>query len=214
MESFGAEPDIHRRLAAALEGLEGVHRAIIDGPPLRVSLICEQGRGNAADLRPAALRLMNEAGAVGGEVELSFVAPPRTRTRVRFIECGFEDLSPARAVGRVVLEWEGERVEMEAAGEAEPLAMLRLPAIAALRALHDIAGPSFDAQLEGVKQIRVFDGEMIVVLLHSPRAPHRQLIGACLVTDQPPRAAALAVLNATNRVMGNYLAISDSAPPS
>ena len=209
MNPSGAESEIQRKLTTALAELTGVRRAIVSGPPWRALLICEHGIGSAADLRAAALQLMSAKGAQGGELEISFVAPPRTRTRVRFVECSFELLGPAHAAGRVVLEWEGESVEMAAEGETGPMAMLRLPAIATLRALGHITTGNFEARLVGVKQVRVFDGDMIVVLLHSPQAPHRQMIGACLVTDQPARAAALAVLNATNRVMGNYLAISD-----
>ena len=209
MNPSGAESDIQKDLTNALTALMGVRRAIVSGPPWRALLICEHGIGDAAELRAAAMQLMISVGASGGELEISFVAPSRSRTRVRFIECSFELLDSARAAGRVVLEWEGKSVEMAAEGEAEPMAMLRLPAIATLRALSHITTGSFEARLVGIKEIRVFDGEMIVVLLHSPQAPHRQMIGACLVTHQPARAAALAVLNATNRVMGNYLTISD-----
>ena len=38
----------------------------------------------------------------------------------------------------------------------------------------------------------------------------KPLIGAALATEDPFRSASLAVLNATNRVLGNYLANVDS----
>jgi hypothetical protein len=34
----------------------------------------------------------------------------------------------------------------------------------------------------------------------------RKLLGACLAEDDPVRGAAVAVLNATNRVLGNFIA--------
>ena len=56
---------------------------------------------------------------------------------------------------------------------------------------------------------RVFQGEsdatvIIVSLSVRDAAGARRLVGSFLTDADPPRGAALAVLNATNRIMGNY----------
>jgi hypothetical protein len=53
--------------------------------------------------------------------------------------------------------------------------------------------------------VRAFDATVIIVSL-SAREPGgaRRLVGSYLTDTDPPRGAALAVLNATNRMMGNY----------
>jgi len=62
-------------------------------------------------------------------------------------------------------------------------------------------------ELLGVKAVRAFDATVVIVSL-SARGPEEatRLVGSCLTEKDPPRGAALAVLNATNRLLGNYLA--------
>ena len=55
-------------------------------------------------------------------------------------------------------------------------------------------------------EIRAFDATVVIVSL-SARAETSasRLVGSYLTETDPPRGAALAVLNATNRMLGNYL---------
>jgi hypothetical protein len=51
------------------------------------------------------------------------------------------------------------------------------------------------------------------VLLRSEQAAEKQLIGSSLVAQGFHRAASLAVLNATNRLPGNFLHVLDEDGP-
>ena len=72
-----------------------------------------------------------------------------------------------------------------------------------LRALESILNGRMRFGLVGIKSFRAFDSDVVVVLVRTDHV--NQLIGASLATGDPHRSAALAVLNATNRVLGNYL---------
>ena len=62
---------------------------------------------------------------------------------------------------------------------------------------------SFD--LLGVKAVRAFDSTVLIVSLSvREEALAKRLVGSFLTDADPPRGAALAVLNATNRMLGNY----------
>ena len=61
-------------------------------------------------------------------------------------------------------------------------------------------------ELLGVKAVRAFDANVIIVSLatHGESAGHR-VVGSYLTEEDAARGAALAVLNATNRILGNKL---------
>ena len=89
-------------------------------------------------------------------------------------------------------------------GASSPTGDLRVAAEATLRALEKALpdGQGFD--LVGVKALRAFDATIVIVAV-APRladgAGHH-LLGCYLATDDVNRGAAVAVLNATNRVLG------------
>jgi len=57
----------------------------------------------------------------------------------------------------------------------------------------------------GVKAVRAFDATVVIVSLSAKTdASASRLVGSYLTENDPPRGAALAVLNATNRLLGNY----------
>jgi hypothetical protein len=60
--------------------------------------------------------------------------------------------------------------------------------------------------LIGVKHIRAFDSNLVIVSIGVRDSAGTRLVGCCLADEDMPRGAALAVLNATNRLLGNYLA--------
>ncbi len=97
--------------------------------------------------------------------------------RLRFEEFGFQRLPNGRCRAKVVLAWAD--------------------------------GRRFEGSSDGVtsQKVRAFDATVVIVSL-SARAPEEatRLVGSCLTEKDPPRGAALAVLNATNRLLGNYLA--------
>lgn len=196
-------------LRASLESLDGVRRAFVDGPPWSVFLICEPSVVNPATLEIDARAFLARAGLTAAEaqLQLGFVAPPPRRHRVRFVRAMVESESTARAMATVALEWNGAMFEENEEGDASPVSALRLCAGATIRALEALIEGALQFQLVGIKTVHVFDGDLVVALLRTEQMPGRQLIGTALVSFDPHRAAALAVLNATNRVLGNYLSV-------
>lgn len=198
------------RLRSEFEALPGVRRAIVDGSPLRVHLICEtDAEGPPID---AAARLVLTAQGMDAEetrIDLAYLDSPQTHRRVRFVGLDLQRPHVGIIQARVQLDWTGDRCIGEAEGEGGSAGEIRVCAQAAVRALEAVLKGEVTFVLVGTKAIRIFDNDLVAVLLHCPQAPDRRLIGVSLVTADPNRAASLAVLNATNRLLGNYLATPD-----
>jgi hypothetical protein len=99
---------------------------------------------------------------------------------------------------------EGEQVVGRREGHAIALGDLRVVAEATIEALHRCAVTGHRFELLGVKTVRAFDETVVLaqVAVVEGRGPTR-LVGAAMGGDDLPRAAVLAVLNATNRVLGH-----------
>jgi hypothetical protein len=129
------------------------------------------------------------------------------RSRLRFTEFIFRRASDGRCTAEVELEWtEGQRVRGNAAGQSSPTVDLRVAAEAALRAIEAFSEGSMAFDLIGAKAVRAFDAKLVIVSVENGCAGPRRLLGACLVEDDPCRGAVVAVLSATNRVLGNFIA--------
>lgn len=198
------------QLVSALETLEGVHRALVDGPSRRVYLICEGGDPHVP-VRAAAEALLAREGVAPDSVELqlSYLASSGAERRVRFSEMRVERPRVGQCVATCVLEWAGERFEGVAEGEGGSPGELRACAVATVRALELVLAGTGTFDLLGIKAIRIFDHDLVSVILRCPQAPDRKLVGASLVLVDMHRSAALAVLNATNRLLGNFLLVAD-----
>ena len=86
---------------------------------------------------------------------------------------------------------------------------MRSAAAATLEAVLAAAGGRIDLELMGVKAVRAFDGWVVVARLQGAAEgrPYRLLGSAsCENDDGLIRAAALTVLDATNRLMERFLA--------
>ncbi len=124
------------------------------------------------------------------------------RERPRFAKFRMERLANGRCRSEVVLLWPDKgRVRGSAEGIASPSGELRCAAQACLNALAQaVQEPAFEVL--GVKAVRAFDENVVIVSLalrgleSGPR-----LVGSCLSGDRLARGAAVAVLNATNRVI-------------
>lgn len=128
--------------------------------------------------------------------------------RLRFEDFGFQRLPNGRCRAKVVLTWaDGRRFEGGSDGVTSQTGELRCCAAAAVHALARAVEPTLAFELLGVKAVRAFDATVVIVSL-SARAPDgaTRLVGSALTETDPPRGAALAVLNATNRLLGNFLA--------
>ncbi|HEX5869321.1 MAG TPA: hypothetical protein VFY65_02835 [Longimicrobium sp.] len=198
--------DAREHLRSELETLEGVRRAVIDEDPLRIYLICERAEG-PTEMLVRSILARSGLSAADAEVHLAYLPAPEPRRRVRFLAARLTTPRMGRAQAQVELEWAGQTYRDEVEGETGAAVELRLAAQATLRALEAILNGRMQFGLVGIKSFRAFDTDVVVVLLRTENV--HALIGASLATGDPHRSAALAVLNATNRVLGNYLTNSE-----
>ena len=128
--------------------------------------------------------------------------------RLRFKDFEFQRLASGRCRAKVVLAWaDGRQFQGESDGVISQAGELRCCAEATVRALERVVQPKLGFELLGVKAVRAFDAVVVIVSL-SARQESRasRLVGAYLAETDVPRGAALAVLNATNRILGNFFA--------
>jgi hypothetical protein len=185
-----------------MEALPGVEHALIHEGG--VVLLCASQTAAATALAEARKKAA-DLGWAQDRVSAAVHADAGMRSRVRFEGVERIEEPDMRVRVRVSLEWRGRTISGEAIGEKGENLELRTAATAALDAIAEVADPPIDLRLAGIKSIRAFDAELMVVSLYRP-ASAPNLLGAVLVVGDPRRAAALAVLHALNRVLGNYLA--------
>lgn len=130
------------------------------------------------------------------------------RERLRFNNFRFGRTPAGVCSAEVELEWvDGVRVAGKATGPSSPMGDIRVAADATLRALESFSGGTMSFELAGIKALRAFDANIVIVAvsMRLPEGPKR-LLGVYLAEHEPVRGAVVAVLNATNRVLGNFIA--------
>ena len=130
------------------------------------------------------------------------------RERLRFTNFTFTRTPAGLCTAEVELEWmEGMRVVGKATGQSSPVSDLRVAAEAALNAIERFSEGALELDLLGVKALRAFDANIIIVSVEVKRGdgPTR-LLGSHLAEKDPVQSSVVAVLNATNRILGNYIA--------
>jgi hypothetical protein len=203
-----AADDMHglETLRFKLAELPGAERVLSDEGGGLV-IVCRSG-AQREQLRVRIGEILAEAG-VSDETQVDIVVRPEDepRRRIRFaaIDISSEPVGLTRV--RVTLEWGGVSHYGESVGESGHPLELRTAAAAAVMALNRVTADSIAVRLVGVKQVRAFDADILVVALMSEESPPQKLVGAVLASDAPHRAAAAAVLHATNRLLGNYIAV-------
>jgi len=198
-------------VCAALAAVPGVRRVFVEGPPWRAVLVCEPAEdAEATRLELAARAALLDVGWDPRtlELEVAFLAPPPPRRRVRLLEAELTYPRLGEAAARVRLEWDGQVFEGRAAGTAGEGPELRWVALATLNALAALLDGRLRFDLVGIKQLRIFDTDLAVAVVRSPERLEG-MTGAAFVGEDRPEAAARAVLQATNRVLGNYLTVPD-----
>jgi hypothetical protein len=126
--------------------------------------------------------------------------------RLRFSDFSLERLASGRCRARVVLaHGDAEQFTGDCEGLSSQAGELRCVAQACVLALDQAAGDVGKFELLGVKAVRAFDATVVIVSLSvSSRPEGQRLVGCYLTSDaDPSRGAAIAVLNATNRILGN-----------
>lgn len=192
-------------LVARLAALPGVERVVIDDRATVAVLICEHGV-HTDQLAQAASGTIASLGLAGIDVEITVRTQQRRQgRRIRFVGTSREE-RPDRTIRLTVrLEWGGVETSGEAIAPPGEAPELRGVAIAALETVSRIVGQDLDLKVAGVKRVRSFDAELMVASLFRTGPPRQQLVGAVVMGDDPYRAAAVAVLNGLNRLLGNYL---------
>lgn len=126
--------------------------------------------------------------------------------RLKFSEFDFSTLPDGRCKARVGLQMGQEATfEGTAEGLGSPTGELRCAAQAAVHALEQAVQGKVGLELLGVKSVRAFDSTVVIVSLACQEEESHRVVGSCLAQDHLPRGAALAVLNATNRMLGNVV---------
>lgn len=132
------------------------------------------------------------------------------RNRLRFEAIDFECFPDGRCTATVELEWkEGERFDGRAEGTHTMQGGLRAGALATLRAAESAAEGRLKLEFVGVKAVRAFDAWVTIaaVRARSQDTAYHLLGSYADLEDPTPRSAALALLDATNRVLEKYLEI-------
>jgi hypothetical protein len=129
------------------------------------------------------------------------------RERLKFSDFSFTRTPSGQCSAEVSLEWDNVIYTGRAGGQSSPLGDFRVAAEAALRALDDFAKGEMHFELLGVKHVRAFDSDLLIVSIGLRQAGEvTRLVGCYMAETDTRRGAAMAVLNATNRVLGNYIA--------
>lgn len=201
-----SRPESLQQLRPQLEAITGVQHVAIDEAQASVVLVCAPDAAAEA-VTNAARAVLGEQGVAEEEVQLHVTVRLNLREnqRVRFVGVD-RGTRPDHLVDLTVrLQWQDRAVAATVEAErAEPLE-LRAVAQAAVEALRQIVPEQMDLKVAGVKQVRSFDAELMVASLYRPGQPPQQYVGAVVVGGDPHRAAAVAVLSALNRMLGNYL---------
>jgi hypothetical protein len=197
----GGNPVDISEVRARLAEIDGVERVVIDEEHRQLVLVLQAGAPPHHVEEAARAMVSDEA----WQLYAVFRPEQRDRQRVRFIELRREVQPDQQIAFTVNLEWAGEDYTGTAAGEKGDAVELRTAALAALRGVAHLAPPDLQLRLAGVKLVRAFDAEMVVVSLYRPDAEPHNLVGAVVAGQDAPRAAALSVLTALNRLLGNYL---------
>jgi hypothetical protein len=133
--------------------------------------------------------------------------PATRQERLRFSDFSFERTRSGKVSCQVTLEFGmTEFSSGSVEGHTSPAGDIRLGAEAAVRALEIFTEGRIKFELIGVKIVRAFDANIVITSLiqHGDDGPER-LLGCYLAEADNVRGAALSVLNATNRVLGNFI---------
>jgi hypothetical protein len=194
-----------------MQAVPEVESAFVEGPPWRLHVVVKPAPGVRERVEEGIAEVLAAQGIPAAEahLEVSFLDVPEPRRRVRFVSSELTHPRVGLTVARAVVEWGGIERKGEARGESNPTSDLRLAAVATVQAVQQVVPAAPPFHVVGIKAVRVFDRDLVVVLVRVEGTVERPLVGTSLVQESPERSAGLAVLNALNRYLGNYLIVSD-----
>lgn len=125
--------------------------------------------------------------------------------RLKFKGFSLERLPSSRCRAHVELALSDDDLWVgDAEGLASPSGELRTAAEACVHALARAIDGQAQLELLGVKAVRAFDNNVVIVsMAYTENGRGQRLVGCYLAESDSARGAALAVLNATNRILGN-----------
>ena len=129
------------------------------------------------------------------------------RDRIGFKEFKLEKLPENRCQARVVLAWpDGSEFTGTAQDDDSESGRLRCAVEATVRTVERSVRGEMALRVQGVRTIQQSNANIVVTLLSSELLGEtRPLVGSCLMREAPERSAALSVLKATNRLLGNVI---------
>ena len=193
-------------LAAALEAIAGVRRAWIDDDG--VAWVVVQSGADRDRVRAEADRVAAQNDHAGLAVRVAAIAEDTESVRVRFEGIERTVARDGSVHFRVRVAWRGETASGEAAGEGGEPVEMRHVVRATLAALEAATGETMELRLVGAKRVHAFDADFVVVSFLRSGTP-RHLVGAVWVAADVYHSAALAVLDALNRVLATRLAAKE-----
>jgi len=128
----------------------------------------------------------------------------QARSRPRFEGLALAPDPSGRCNIGVTLEWRGRRISRGVTCVETMQGRIRAAAQASLAAALEIVGDRATLSLIGVKAVRAFDGWVAIVRVNGEVGDRvLRLLGSAACEDEVdlPRTAALALLNAINRVL-------------
>lgn len=190
-------------LRTRLDAIAGVESVLIDDTLSTICLICDP-QPPTGPIVDAARQVVNEFGLEGADLQAVVRADSVIRHRVRFIKAERVPEADNHTRIKVTLEWHEQPIIGEAVGEAGEFIENKTAAHAALDALEKLVDQDLGVRVVGVKTVRAFDTDVMVVSLLKSGSPSHRLVGAVANPPDGRSAAAIAVLNALNRMLGNY----------
>ena len=131
------------------------------------------------------------------------------RERLQFQDFSYEQFPDGRCAAGVTLAWTEDTTFEGAADGTQTLeGKLRCGAQAALTAAEAATKGQINLSLLGVKALRAFDQWIVIVSVRgrSDRGNYRLIGSYATAEEEAARGAALAVLDATNRILEQYIA--------
>ncbi len=126
--------------------------------------------------------------------------------RLKFRDFSLERTPSGRVTCQVRLSYGEDIVTGSASGTSSPAGDMRLGAEAALHALESFTEGVIKFELLGVKAVRAFDSNVVIVVIRQHgQEGHERMLGCYLTDDDQARGASFAVLNATNRAISAYI---------
>ena len=152
--------------------------------------------------------MLGDNDEIEGVIETAVTRDQMRRGRLRLTRVESTRSPTGQCVVEVELEFiEGQRVVGRSQGQASNAGELRIAALAAIAALEKFVEGAFTFELTGIKGLRAFDANIVIVsLAMKDGGAGQRLLGSYLADADLVRSSVIAVLNATNRVLGNYIA--------